>query len=63
MRADVAAVIAKYTKMPVSLVSSLQYFTDFGDKLEARQIQPVIDASAKYGLIDKSFPATDVMFK
>jgi NitT/TauT family transport system substrate-binding protein len=63
MRADVAAVIAKYTKMPVSLVSSLQYFTDFGDKLEARQIQPVIDVSAKYGLIDKSFPATDVMFK
>jgi NitT/TauT family transport system substrate-binding protein len=33
----------------------------YPDYLEARMLQPLIDIGAKYGLIDKAFPAADII--
>jgi NitT/TauT family transport system substrate-binding protein len=33
----------------------------YGERLDAAQIQPVIDATAKYGVIPRPFPASDII--
>jgi len=35
----------------------------FGVSLEPAMIQPVIDASAKYGVIEKAYPASDLIWQ
>jgi len=34
----------------------------FSDNLDPKQIQPVLDASARYGVLTKNFPAADIIF-
>jgi NitT/TauT family transport system substrate-binding protein len=34
----------------------------FSDKLDPTQIQPVLDASARYGVLTKDFPAAEIIF-
>jgi len=46
----------KYTKI---VVSPGMKRTLFADKMDPAQMQPLIDASAKYGAINKTFPAKD----
>lgn len=58
-RASSAPILVKVSKMPEALVSKL-IRCQYGERLEARYFQPVFDAAAKYGLIEKSFPAKDV---
>jgi NitT/TauT family transport system substrate-binding protein len=57
---DTAPILAKYTGVDVATIARnprSHYFSG----LELRDIQPVIDASAKYQVIPKSFPARDII--
>lgn len=57
----VVPILAKYSKQPEDAVRTMQRAT-FGDSLVARQLQPVIDVTAKYGNIAR-FPAEDMMYR
>ena len=63
MPPEVADSLSKYTKIPSAVILHLTYPPHDGDVLTLNQIQPLIDAAAKYGVIDKSFPATEIMFR
>lgn len=56
-----APILAAYTKIPLPVIKGMRrgnYATEFN----AGQIQPVIDAAAKYGFIDKSFPMSEIVY-
>jgi NitT/TauT family transport system substrate-binding protein len=52
-----AAILQKYTK--VENTGTMRRIT-YVSRLVPAQVQPLIDASAKYGIIEKTFPATDL---
>jgi NitT/TauT family transport system substrate-binding protein len=52
--------IARITKLDRDLIAHMQR-TRVGTTVSAADIQPVIDASAKYTFIEKAFPATDLI--
>jgi NitT/TauT family transport system substrate-binding protein len=57
---ETAPILAKYTGVDAATIAHgprSHYFSG----LELRDIQPVIDASAKYQVIPKSFPARDII--
>jgi NitT/TauT family transport system substrate-binding protein len=58
--AATAAIISKYSKVPVAAImtQNRQQFAD--GKLDPRLIQPIIDAAAHYGFLPQDFPATDL---
>ena len=58
--ANTALILSKYSKLPLATVERMQR-SYYGEKLEASLVQPVIDASAKYGVIDKAFPASAII--
>ena len=51
---------AQYTKQDPSVIAHMQR-QRMGTTVSASDIQPVIDASAKYKFIEKAFPATDLI--
>jgi NitT/TauT family transport system substrate-binding protein len=56
-----APILASYTKIPLPVVRGMRrgnYATEFNPG----QIQPMIDAAAKYGFIDKTFPMSDILY-
>jgi NitT/TauT family transport system substrate-binding protein len=53
-------ILSKYSKLPQATVERMQR-SYYGEKLEPSLIQPVIDATAKYGVIDKPFPASAII--
>jgi NitT/TauT family transport system substrate-binding protein len=53
-----AALLTKYTQI---VVEPGMKRTVYAEKLDPAQIQPLIDASAKYGAIGASFPAVDLI--
>jgi NitT/TauT family transport system substrate-binding protein len=56
-QSDSAAILQKYTKIEnTGTMRRINYV----DRLLPAQVQPLIDASAKYGIIDKTFPATEL---
>jgi NitT/TauT family transport system substrate-binding protein len=55
-----AQILSKYSKLPLATVERMQR-SYYGERLEPSLIQPVIDAAAKYGVIDKSFPASAII--
>jgi len=57
----VVPILAKYSKQPEDAVRSMQR-TIFSDTLVARQLQPVIDVTAKYGNIAR-FPAEEMLYR
>ena len=57
-QADSAALLTKYTQI---LVVPNMSRTVYAEKLDPAMMQPLIDASAKYGAIDKTFPAADLI--
>jgi NitT/TauT family transport system substrate-binding protein len=52
------ALLTKYTKI---VVEPGMKRTVYAEKLDPSQIQPLLDASAKYGAISATFPATDLI--
>ena len=57
-----APILAKVTNLPLSVIES-QLRGLFQDRLEPAQMQPVIDAAARYGVIAKAFPAGEIIAK
>ena len=56
-----ADILAKYAKIDASIVKA-SVRSRFATTLTPAQFQPTIDASAKYKVLDASFPAQDLIF-
>jgi hypothetical protein len=52
--------LSKYSKLPLETALRM-HRAYYGEKLDPALIQPVIDATAKYGVIDKPFPAAAII--
>jgi ABC-type nitrate/sulfonate/bicarbonate transport system substrate-binding protein len=56
-----ALILAKYSNLDPAVFKNLHRIT-YGTRPEAAQIQPVIDLSARYGVIPAAFPAQEMMY-
>jgi NitT/TauT family transport system substrate-binding protein len=56
-----AAILAKYSSLDPNLMKNM-HRTTYGTRPEIAQIQPVIELSARYGAIDATFPAQEIMY-
>jgi NitT/TauT family transport system substrate-binding protein len=56
-----APILSKYTKIPESVITHM-HRANFAEAFDPALIQPVIDAAAKYGVIPKAFPATEIYY-
>jgi NitT/TauT family transport system substrate-binding protein len=59
-KADMVPMLAAQLKLEPSLIARTMNFSS-GEYLEPALIQPMIDAAARYGIIDQAFPATDMI--
>lgn len=59
-RPQSAQILVKVNKMPLEVAAKMER-SYYGEKLSPALLQPVIDAAAKYGAIDKTFPAAAVI--
>jgi len=60
--ADSAAILAKYSKLDIDLVRSMNR-AQLADQLRASDIQPFLDAAAKYGAIARPVSAADLIYQ
>jgi NitT/TauT family transport system substrate-binding protein len=58
--AESAKILERYTKLATPAGMRR---VPFAETAEATQIQPVIDAAAKYGVLKAPFPATELLFR
>jgi NitT/TauT family transport system substrate-binding protein len=56
-----APILANYTKIPVDVVRKMRR-GDFATEFVPAQLQPMIEAAYKYGIIDKSFPMSEIIY-
>lgn len=61
-RKESADILVRYAKLDPDVASSMARAT-YGTTLSAAMIQPVIDASVKYGVLDKTFPASELIWQ
>jgi NitT/TauT family transport system substrate-binding protein len=54
------AILGKYTKIAPDTIAKMQR-AQFATRLDPAMLQPVIDVSAQFGVIPKSFPASEVI--
>lgn len=57
---EMIPVIASFTKLTPNVLRNMRHIKD-APALNAGDLQPVIDAAAKYGAIQNSFPARDML--
>ena len=55
-------IIAKYTKLPVATVAKMHRGA-FAESTNVALLQPVVDATLKYGMIAKAFPASELFYR
>lgn len=60
--AETAPMLAEVSKIPVNVITSMERSV-LGTQLTPELVQPVIDLSAKYGQLKRSFPAAEVIYK
>jgi NitT/TauT family transport system substrate-binding protein len=58
--AQSAQILVGVNKMPADVANKMER-SYYGEKLSPALLQPVIDAAAKYGATDKTFPASEVI--
>jgi NitT/TauT family transport system substrate-binding protein len=56
-----ADILIKYSKIDPALMHSMARAV-YASTLDPAQVQPVIDASVKYGVLAKSFPASEILW-
>ncbi len=56
-----APILAKYTKIPEDVVLRMRR-GQFAETNDPKLVQPVIDATARYGWIAKSYPAAELFY-
>jgi len=54
------AILGRYTKISPDTIAKMQR-AQFAIRLDPAMLQPVIDVSARFGVIPKAFPATEVI--
>jgi NitT/TauT family transport system substrate-binding protein len=59
--AETAPMLAEFSSIPLEVIQHMVR-TDCGTSLDTAQIQPVIDAAAKYGVIAHGFPAAELVW-
>ena len=59
--AEAATILAGVAKLPPEIVAQMHRVT-FGETLDVATIQPVIDATAEYKFLPKTFPVTDMFW-
>jgi ABC-type nitrate/sulfonate/bicarbonate transport system substrate-binding protein len=57
---ETVAVMAEFTGIEASIIAAMPRATA-GPTVSAGQVQPLIDAAAKYGALKQSFPAADLL--
>jgi hypothetical protein len=57
-----AVILSKYTKVPVADIEHMHRGA-FPTTFDVGLVQPIIDAAVKYGVLAKSFPATEIIYK
>ena len=55
-----AQILSAISKMPPAVANKMQR-TYYGERLDPALLQPVIDATAKYGVVPKPFPAVEII--
>ena len=58
--AESAQILSGITKLPLSVVGGMTR-SRFAETVSAKNLQPIIDTAARYGLLAKSFPAADLI--
>ena len=58
-----AAIISKYSKIPLAAIEGMKMRGQYQPRFDLATMQPLIDASAKYGYISARFPAGDLLAK
>jgi ABC-type nitrate/sulfonate/bicarbonate transport system substrate-binding protein len=53
--------VSQFSHIPVDVLANMQ-FAEIATTLEPGMIQPVINAAAKYHVIPRAFPATELIF-
>lgn len=56
-----AAIISKYSKIPVSVLTSMKMRGQYLATFTPATMQPIIDACAKYGYIKARYPVSDII--
>ncbi len=56
-----APILAAYSKIPVDVIRKMRR-GDFATDWVPGQLQPMIEAAVKYGIIDKSFPMSEIIY-
>ena len=57
-----APMLARATKIPIEVVQRMRRGA-FASTNEPRLVQPVIDAVARYGIIERGFPAAELLYR
>ena len=57
-----APILSKYTKLPEALIARIRR-GKYAAVLSESEIQPIIDAAAKFGYVSKSFPAAEIIYR
>jgi NitT/TauT family transport system substrate-binding protein len=60
-RTESAAIMSRYSKIPLNVVEQMGRSV-YGVNLDPKLIQAPLDVAARYGFIDHTFPATDIMW-
>ena len=58
--AQSAQILSTIAKMPPEIANKMER-AYYGERLEPGLLQPVIDATAKYGVVSKAFPAAEII--
>jgi len=59
-RPATAAILVRVSKVPAATIASMTRL-EFAEGLDVQLIQPIIDASARYGFLPQSFPALSLL--
>lgn len=57
---ETVSIVAEYSKIPPDVIANSIRMVD-PDYVDVQYLQPVINVMAKYGMVDKSFPAQDII--
>ena len=61
-RKESAAILVKYTKITAAVAEAMAR-TTYGTEVTSAMISPPIEASVRYGIIDKSIPSDDLIWR
>jgi NitT/TauT family transport system substrate-binding protein len=61
-RAESAVILARNSKMQLDVITSMER-ADYGVDLDPATVDPIVQSAAKYGIIDKAVPISDMIWK